>query len=344
MKSEFLDCPLTDSNIDIILMLKLKLKKATTKFRMIDLFTGTGAFTLAFESTGHVQVVWANDIEPNSQKAYQCNFPSQFVLGDINTIDVDTIPACDILTGGFSCQPFSVAGQQRGFEDQRSSVFWKIIDVMKHHRPRVVVLENVKNLVSHDKGRTFKIIQDTITQLGYHLHYRVVDTMAVTTLPQHRERIYLVCFRDDIDYQRFSFDKLHASPSRQGVSELLEINVDNKYYYGSHLKIWDTVKDSVSKEGVFYQYRRYYVRENKSGVCPTLTANMGGGGHNVPLIKDTKGIRKLTPRECFNLQGFPREYKLPSISDSGLYQLSGNAVSVPVVKLIAEQIVQIMLE
>lgn len=324
-------------------MLKLKLRTGHPKFRMIDLFAGTGAFTMAFESTEQVQVVWANDIEPTSQKTYTSNFSSPFVMGDINTINIKTIPECDILTGGFSCQPFSVAGQQKGFDDQRSNVFWTIIEVMKHHRPRVVVLENVKNLVSHDEGRTFQIIQDNLRQVGYHLSYKVLDTMNITPLPQHRERIYLVCFREEQDYMRFSFDPIQEITSRTNISDLLEKNVDDHYYYGPHLKIWDIVKDSVTKEGIFYQYRRYYVRENKSGVCPTLTANMGSGGHNVPLIRDARGIRKLTPRECFNLQGFPLGYKLPTgVSDSGLYKLAGNAVSVPVVKLIAEQIVKIL--
>jgi DNA (cytosine-5)-methyltransferase 1 len=165
----------------------------------------------------------------------------------------------------------------------------------------------------------------------------------LTGIPHHRERIYIVCFRDKKLYKQFDFDfpKIDCKPIRN----FLEPNPDKKYYYTPKLKVYDTVKKSVVKnisENVIYQYRRFYMRENKSGHCPTLTANMGGGGHNVPILLDDGGIRKLTPRECFNLQGFPADYKLPKISDSALYKLAGNAISVPVVELIANKISSIL--
>jgi DNA (cytosine-5)-methyltransferase 1 len=128
------------------------------------------------------------------------------------------------------------------------------------------------------------------------------------------------------------------------IKDMLDDNIKDKYYYTDKLKVYEEIKKNVIKHidtNTIYQYRRYYVRENKSGCCPTLTANMGTGGHNVPLIKDDKGIRKLTPRECFNLQGFPKKYKMPNISDGKLYKLSGNAVSIPVVKLIIDKIISI---
>ena len=141
-------------------------------------------------------------------------------------------------------------------------------------------------------------------------------------------------------------DVMFTLGKEQGkICDLLEKDVDNKYYYTNRFKVFNEVNNSVTKnieENVLYQYRRYYVRENKSNCCPTLTANMGGGGHNVPLLRDEKGVRKLTPRECFNLQGFPPDYKLPELCDSALYKLAGNAVSVPVVSLIVNKLEQII--
>ena len=142
-------------------------------------------------------------------------------------------------------------------------------------------------------------------------------------------------------FHLYDFDEVEPND----IEDYLEDDIDDKYYYDDRFKVWDAVKSGVKKKvykNVVYQYRRYYVRENKSGVCPTLTANMGSGGHNVPLIKDDNGIRKLTPRECFNLQGFPKKYKLPNISDSKLYKLAGNCVSVPVVKLLADKIINVL--
>ncbi len=241
-----------------------------------------------------------------------------------------------------NCQPFSIAGLQKGFNDKRSNVFWKILEIIKYHKPRVVLLENVKNLTSHDSGKTFQTIYDKIEEIGYHIQYKVLNTCNVTELPQNRERIYILCFLNKSDCDRFSFD-LPIQQNRK-IEDFLEKKVDDTYYYGSRYKIWNEIEKSITKDistGTVYQYRRYYVRENKNGVCPTLTANMGGGGHNVPLIKDSIGIRKLTPKECFNLQGFPSNYRLPSISDNKLYKLAGNAVSVPVIKQLAGKIMQL---
>ena len=311
------------------------------KLKMIDLFAGTGAFSYAFEKTGKVECVYANDMCAESKEIYDLNHNIQLTLGDLNDIDVTTIPTHDILCGGFPCQPFSIAGAQKGFNDSRSNVFWKILEIIQHHSPRIVLLENVKNLKSHDKGNTFKTIYDELSKLGYHIKYEVLNTCEVSSVPQNRERIYIACFRDLNDHNSFSFQ--FNSPQRRKISDCLEKNVSKNYYYSIKFKVWPEIEKSVTKlvtDDVIYQYRRYYVRENTSGVCPTLTANMGSGGHNVPLIKESAGIRKLTPRECFNLQGFPQSYQLPDCSDSKLYKLAGNAVSVPVVEAIANNIIQ----
>jgi DNA (cytosine-5)-methyltransferase 1 len=200
-------------------------------------------------------------------------------------------------------------------------------------------LENVKNLKTHDKGKTFTVIQDKLKEIGYYIKYTVLDTNKITNIPQHRERIYIVGFRDKEKYDKFDFD---FPIQEQGkLSNVVYENVDEKYYYNDRFKVFKQIEEGVYKtiyDNVIYQYRRGFIRENKSNSCPTLTANMGSGGHNVPILKDIKGIRKLTPRECFNLQGFPNNYKLPELCDSSLYKLAGNAVSVPVVKLIVSKL------
>jgi len=306
--------------------------------KMIDLFAGTGAFSLAFESTKKVDVVFANDMEKTSKQIYDLNFNHKLTLADIDKFDVNLIPSHDILTGGFPCQPFSIAGKQQGFSDKRSNVFWKILEIIDKHSPSCIVLENVKNLTSHDGGNTFSVIKSNLVNRGYHLHYKVLNTSEITQVPQNRERIYIVGFKQKEMADKFNLD--FPSQTNLKIGSLLETSVPGKYYYGNNVKIYGKLVSDVVKKDVIYQYRRYYVRENKSNVCPTLTYNMGSGGHNVPILLDSNGIRKLTPKECFNFQGFPQTYIVPSnISDSGLYKLAGNAVSYPVVELIANRIV-----
>ena len=242
-----------------------------------------------------------------------------------------------------NCQPFSIAGERAGFDDERSNVFWKMLKIIDHHNPRCIVLENVKNLVTHDDKKTFKTITSELEKRGYHITSKVLDTSKITGIPQHRERIYIVCLKDLLVHEKFNLD--FPLIEKKKVTEMLETSeIPAKYYYTDKSSTWPLVSASVTEKGKIYQYRRVYVRENKSSECPTLTANMGGGGHNVPIILDEKGIRKLTPRECFNFQGFPEEYKLPAISDTNLYKLAGNAVSLPVVKLIANRLVPLLQE
>jgi DNA (cytosine-5)-methyltransferase 1 len=240
-----------------------------------------------------------------------------------------------------NCQPFSIAGKQNGFNDERSNVFWNLIKIIKFHKPKIVIFENVKNLVSHDNGNTFTIITNEIKKLKYYYKYKILNTSIITNIPHNRERIYIICFKNKKHYDNFDFPE--SVNEIKNISDFIESNINKKYYYNDKLKIWNQVETNVKKDvstNTIYQYRRYYIRENKNSVCPTLTANMGSGGHNVPLIKDIKGIRKLTPRECFNLQGFPTHYKFPKISDSALYKLAGNAISVPVIEKIMINIIK----
>jgi len=333
---------LADSSVKNEIIMTPSIAVIPDKLKMIDLFAGTGAFTLAFQETNRVQAVFGNDMVEHSKTIYDENFHHKLTLGNLNEIKDEDVPKHDILTGGFPCQPFSIAGLQKGFEDKRSNVFWKILSIIDSHQPKCVILENVKNLVSHDENKTFKTIKSNLESRGYHIRFKVLNTAEITGIPQHRERIYIVCVKSKKVFDKFSLD--FPKIEKQPISNFLETDVPSKYYYTDKSSTWGLVKKDVVKKNTIYQYRRVYVRENKSSECPTLTANMGGGGHNVPIILDDKGIRKLTPRECFNLQGFPSSYKLPSLCDSNLYKLAGNAVSVPVVKLIANRIIPLLYE
>ena len=321
-----------------------------TLLRIAELCAGTGGFALGIQQacpTAHV--VYANDFSPASKIIYDANFndvkslpstgaPLRGALDDTDIFDINIsdIPAHDILTAGFPCQPFSVAGKRQGFDDARSNVFWKILEILKYHTPPIAILENVKNLSTHDNGNTFRTIVSELEGVGYTVSSTVLNTSAF--LPQNRERIYIVCVRGGTPEFKIPIPTSNST----SLASVLESDVADKYYYTDKLKVWETVRDAVIKENTVYQYRRVYVRENKNGVCPTLTANMGQGGHNVPLIKDRKGIRKLTPRECFNLQGFPQDYILPTnLKDTDLYKLAGNAISVPIVKYVMGQILRI---
>lgn len=292
----------------------------------------------------------------------------------------------DVLNGGFPCQAFSIAGQRKGFEDHRGNLFWSVIDLIKmleplHGKPRVLLLENVKNLMSHDSGNTYKVIKNELEKVGYIIKEQVLNTMNFSHLPQNRERIYIVGFLDKEEADKFTmFENINdyfisKTPNERikDIENILDSSINKeeniKYYYTKdkypnyfieeeqylampeeeRKPVRINLVEDIIEENQFYQVRRgMYVRKNMSNVCPTLTANMGTGGHNVPLIKVKDGIRKLTPKETFKLQGFPigEGYEFPekfnnrAYPESHLYKQSGNAVSVPIIKLIAEEILK----
>lgn len=313
--------------------------------KLVDFFCGVGGVRLGFEqASGNYQCVFSNDIDTNAIKTYETNFQSHKVESkSITDINAKDIPNFDIFLGGFPCQSFSVAGNLKGFDDARGNLFFDIIRILKEKQPKAFFLENVKNLSTHDKGNTIKRIKQELNDIGYTFKIKVLNTCEYGNLPQNRERVYLVGFLNPQHTKDFTFP--HQIQRTRNVLDFLEENIPNKYYYTSNSVIYPKLVESVVKHintHQVYQYRRHYVRANCSNVCPTLTANMGGGGHNVPIIKDDKGIRKLTPRECFNLQGFPRNYKLPQISDTQLYKQAGNSVSINVIKRLAISILQVL--
>ena len=379
------------------------------EYKVGSLFAGVGGICLGFQNAksdnAKYKLLWANEIDEYACATYRNNFKHTLLQGDIKLVlhpelsknneekkyyenlhNIILKEPIDILNGGFPCQAFSIAGEQKGFNDERGNLFLNIIDLInmlgkKFYKPRVLFLENVKNLQAHDNGKTYKVIKKKLEECGYKIFERVLNTMEYSDLPQNRERIYIIGLLNEKDIKLFNIynqdvlSNLHKNKSsKDRVTDIKKIiNYDltketaGKYYYTktkypNYFLTIDEFKNSNRENRInldeqvdemyqFYQCRRgMYVRKNKSGVCPTLTANMGTGGHNVPLIKVYDGIRKLTPDETFKLQGFPigngynlpKEFKGKNYPDSQLYKQAGNAVSVPVITTLSEELLKIL--
>lgn len=316
-------------------------KTVSSPYSVDAFFAGVGGIELGFEQTGEFSVVYANEFDKNARETYILNHPdTRFDNRDIHDIDSSEIPDPDIMMGGFPCQAFSIAGYRKGFEDERGDLFFEMLRLVKDKQPKVVFIENVKNLVTHDKGNTFKVIREALVENGYYIKWKVLNSKDYGNTPQNRERIYVIGFKNKADYDAFKFpEPVKLTRSLRDVIDFSEKKDETYYYREGKQTFFDKLKESITSSNTVYQWRRQYVRENKSGVVPTLTANMGTGGHNVPLILDDFGeIRKLTPKEAFNVQGYPKEFKLPKISNGQLYKQAGNSVVVPVVKRIAQNI------
>jgi DNA (cytosine-5)-methyltransferase 1 len=341
--SEVLEDPLQQLLFEIEKVPFPPLKKP--KFSFIDLFAGIGGFRLAMQEIGG-QCVFSSEWDKGAQNTYRANY-GEVPFGDI-TLDTtkEFIPKqFDVLCAGFPCQAFSVAGYQKGFSDTRGTLFFDIEKITERHRPKVVFLENVKNLVGHDKGKTFKVILDVLeNKLGYRVYHKVLNSMTHANIPQNRDRIFIVAF-DPLQVTRFDEFKFPAKiPLTKTIHDVFEKGeVSENYYYSPNHQYYKELSKKMLRNDTVYQWRRVYVRENKSNVCPTLTANMGAGGHNVPLIKDDHGIRKLTPKECFAFQGYPMDkFILPKMANSKLYMQAGNSVTVPLIKRISKQISKVL--
>ena len=310
--------------------------------KVASLFAGIGGICYGFQQAG-AEIVWANEIDRDACKTYRLNFGDKYLVeGDIKEVDPHTIPDIDILNGGFPCQAFSVAGYRKGFDDERGNLFFEITRILETKKPRAILLENVKNLEGHDHGNTFKVIKEQLELLGYHVRHKVLNTMEYGNVPQNRERIYIVGFLSKEAYDKFKYPE--PIPLTKNIHDIIDVTEKKPlglYYENS--KYYPELKKTMTNKNTVYQWRRVYCRENKNNVCPTLTANMGTGGHNVPLILDDYGIRKLTPEECVGFQGFPEEFIFPdSISNASKYKQAGNSVSVPVIKRIAENMIKVL--
>jgi DNA (cytosine-5)-methyltransferase 1 len=306
-------------------------------FRVGSLFAGVGGICQAFKDAS-CNVLWANENDKHSSKTYELNHAeTKLITKSIVDLTKEELDEIDILTAGFPCQPFSVAGHGRGFDDDRGKLFDHLVRLLKELAPKAYLLENVKTLVTHNEGKSFEYIRREIGKAGYSFIPFILNASDYSEIPQGRERIYIVGFKDEpifsypkpitVNSNLFSSEHAKESPCSSAfeiptklkdklkpVKDFLDRTsvTPDDYYHKPENIIHKRVLENVLDENIVYQYRRWYVRENKSNVCPTLTANMGGGGHNIPIILDSDKPRRLTPKECFNLQGFPKSFRLPN--------------------------------
>lgn len=308
------------------------------KLKIFDMFCGIGGFRLGFEQVSNIfETVYAVDINKDCKKTYDLNFDkTKLTLDDIAKIDIKKIPNFDVLCAGFPCQSFSKAGTKKGLADDRGKLVYDMLEIIRIKKPKILLLENVKNFKTIHDGEPYKLVTETLNKYGYFVKDLIMNTCDYTHIPQNRERIFIVGFLNEDYYNNFEFpEKIN---DKYDFHEYLEKNIDQKYYYTDKSAIWEKLKIAVTDKNTVYQYRRTYVRENKNNNIPALVASMGIGGHNVGIIRDNKGIRKLTPRECFNFQGFPKTYEFPKVGDSCLYKQIGNSVTVELIKKIANNI------
>lgn len=325
-------------------------KSKPPRYQVGSLFAGMGGFCLAF-CKEDFNVAWANEKDNFATQTYAANFPATILhhkpIQDLSVVG-DDLPQVDVLTAGFPCQPFSVAGSKLGFKDERGMMFFEIIRLIREFgpdRPKILLFENVPHLLTHDRGRTFNTIAQEIQAAGYWFmpqqNTAVLNTRVHTDIPQNRERLYMVALSwDHFNTPEFNFPE--RATKRRDYREFLDLDrkSDDYYYFtqgSKYLKLFEESIDSGSPESI-YMLRRSYVRENKSNSVPALLANMGDGGHNQPVIQDKWGIRKLTPIECLRLQGFPDEFVFPeTVSRVQQYKQIGNAVTVPLVQKLAAE-------
>lgn len=306
-----------------------------------SLFAGIGGIDLAFEQAGFT-TVWVNEIDADACKTYRYNFPkNNLIEADIRTVEKSSLPDFDILTAGFPCQPFSVCGKQKGFQDDRGNLFFQIVDVIDAKNPRVIFLENVANLVEHDHGRTFNVIHNELASRDYFIRYSVADACDYG-VPQHRTRSYIVAFKDENQCNRFSFPEKRKLEKR--IFDVIDRTsiVDKNYYLKEDSLQYKKMLAAIKDGDQIYRFSDYGIQSGKNGISFTLKANMGTWFDRIPIIKDNYGIRMITPKECLALMGFPKTYEFPnSIDCKSAYKQCGNSVVVPVIKRIAEQIYRV---
>ena len=308
-------------------------------FRFIDLFAGIGGTRIAFESAGG-KCVFTSESDRFAQQTYEANF-GEIPSGDITDIAPASIPDHDVLVAGFPCQPFSIAGVSKknslgrphGFLDRtQGTLFFSIARVLEVHRPPALFLENVRNLVGHDEGRTFAIMQEVLKELGYRVSHRIIDAQAV--VPQHRERIYIAGFRNDLDVE-FRWPDIRARETK--LRDVLEKGpVDPRYTLSDRL--WHYLQGYAAKHRAAGNGFGFGLAD-PDGVSRTLSARYFKDGSEILIPQDNANPRRLTPRECARLMGFPSDFKIP-VSDTQAYRQFGNSVVVPLVKQLAAAVAQ----
>ncbi|MBN1915875.1 DNA (cytosine-5-)-methyltransferase [Candidatus Dojkabacteria bacterium] len=319
----------------------IKPEKKTGKFKFIDLFAGIGGIRIGFEKQGGISV-FSSEIDTYACKTYEANF-KETPAGDITKIDEKDIPDHDILLAGFPCQPFSIAGVSKkismgvnhGFLDgTKGTLFFDIARIVKEKRPKILFLENVKNLMSHDKGNTFKVILNTLTDLNYTPYFQVFDGKHF--VPQHRERTIVVAFNNDIfnNEENFSFPEVPLNKTK--LSDILDKDIDEKYTLSD--KLWEYLQSYAKKHREKGNGFGFGLADF-NGVTRTLSARYYKDGSEILIPQEGKNPRKLTPRECARLQGFPENFIIP-VSDTQAYKQFGNSVVVPLMEHLAKSVIK----
>jgi DNA (cytosine-5)-methyltransferase 1 len=313
------------------------------------LFSGIGGFCYGFQEAG-IPTAWAVEFDRHAADTYAHNFPeTRLIRKDIRTVTVagDELEPVDILHAGFPCQSFSQAGEKAGFEDDRGKLFFEIIRLLGEfgaNRPKILVLENAPFLRYGEGGAWFLRIQNEIRKAGYWFREEnsaELNTFVLTGLPQQRVRLFMVALSTEaFPSGRFQFPSSpDLRPKRLEDFIDFEHDVDPEYYLPKDNRYYQQISDAVQGDRQIYQLRKYFVRTKEPGVCPTLTANMGLGGHNVPFVYGPSGLRKLTEQECASLQGFPEQFRFPNeVPRAKRYTQIGNAVAPPMARLIAENV------
>ena len=302
-------------------------------WRFIDLFAGIGGIRIPFSELG-AQCVFTSEWDKHAQETYFQNYDHR-PEGDITKIHEADIPKFDLLLAGFPCQPFSNAGHKKGFEDTRGTLFFDICRIVKHHKPKVILLENVKGFKGHDKGNTFKVVGDAIKNLGYTYYHSILNAKDFG-VPQNRERIFIVGFLNEYfqHQEHFIFPKPLSKQTK--VADILETGlIDEKYTLSD--KLWEghqRRKVEHQRKGNGFGYSLF---SSESVYTSTISARYYKDGSEILIAQSGKNPRKLTPREAARLQGFPESFKLPT-SDIQAYKQFGNSVAVPVIRAIARQI------
>ena len=318
----------------------IKVEKNLKGIKAIDLFCGIGGFRLAVSSFGG-EVVFASEIDKKTANIYAQNF-KEVPCGDITAIDENTIPDHDILCAGFPCQPFSIAGKQRGFEDTRGTLFFDIARIAKAKQPKILFLENVYQLEAHDCGKTLSTIISTLDSIGYDVYYKVLNS-ADFGFPQNRKRIYIVCFRKDMGITNFEFPVPSPTLVHKYVNDIVCKKGVDKYIIDRNditISTDDTNMECMNRTfriGAVAKGRQGERIYSAKGKAITLTANGGGIGAKCGIYKINGKIRKLMPRECARLQGFPESFKI-EVSDNLAYTVFGNSVDVCILQLILQEI------